>query len=328
MVSELERLFPFNENKFQVYFNTDCLYHETYEDHPESPERLRRILKGCEQSLHADLALSFSCPEAMKLCEIAELHDQGYLLALESCIHSGKSSFMSPDNYICRDSLDAIRAAAGMSRELANTLVKGGAGFALTRPPGHHAGKAKAEGFCFVNNVAIAVNEIRSKDESAKVLIVDFDVHHGNGIYSFFREDSDVYYYSIHGTPEHIYPHTGYQNEVGHGAGQGFTKNITLAEGTSGDNWFEVFRSGLSEIAEQFKADTILVSAGFDAHEQDPFSFMCVQDEHYLKACQELQELAKQQCSGKIGFFLEGGYSLEVMERLVPRCIETLSLNR
>ena len=328
MMTELEQIFPFEEGKFQVYFNSDCLYHETYEDHPESPQRLRNILKGCEQSLNHDLPLSFSCPEPMKLSDMTEVHDEGYLLALESCIHSGKSSFMSADNYICRDSLDAIRATAGMSRELASSLSMGGAGFALTRPPGHHAGKAKAEGFCFVNNVAIAVNEIRRRDEIAKVLIVDFDVHHGNGIYSIFREDSGVYYYSVHGAPEHIYPYTGYQTEVGHGEGHGFTKNITLPEGTSGDEWLKVFRAGLTEISRTFKADYILVSAGFDAHEQDPFSFMQVKDEHYLKACLELQDLAKQQCAGKIGFFLEGGYSLEVMERLVPRCIEALSLNR
>jgi acetoin utilization deacetylase AcuC-like enzyme len=264
----------------------------------------------------------------MKLNEIANVHDQNYLMALESCILSGKSVFMSGDNYVCRDSLDAIRASAGMSRKLANTLIEGGAGFALTRPPGHHAGRAKAEGFCFVNNVAIAAHEIASKDAGARILIVDFDLHHGNGTDSFFCENSSVFYYSIHGAPQSIYPHTGYENEVGYGEGMGYTKNIPLPEGTPGDEWLKYFGIGLHSVAERFRAQYILVSAGFDAHEQDPFSFMKVQDEHYLKACLMLVELAKTQCAGRIGFLLEGGYSLDVMERLVPLCIETLSLNR
>ena len=326
-MSDLESAFQGTEQSFQIYYNRDCLYHEAHYDHPESPERLGAILKGCQDSIAPNCRVRFSSPIALNIADLESVHDADYLLAMESCILSGKSTFMDNDTYICHDSLDAILACAGMSRELAKCLSNQGSGFALTRPPGHHAGRAKAEGFCFINNVAIAAEELRNNHGINKILIVDFDVHHGNGVYSIFREDPEVYYFSLHGNPEHIYPHTGHVSEKGHGEGKGFTKNISLPEGSSGDEWLKAFTCNLSLIEQEFEADAILVSAGFDAHEEDPFSLMKVQDEHYLEACLCLQRLAQRQCGGRIGFFLEGGYSLDVMQRLVPKCIEALAEN-
>ncbi|MDD7986452.1 histone deacetylase [Lentisphaera marina] len=320
----LTKKFPYKEDYFQVFYHMDCLEHQAFVDHPERPQRLAYVLKACEE-INQSCSVSFQQAPAAKLRDLSLVHSKDYLRSFESCVLSGKSQFMSVDNYICDATIEAILAAVGQSFALAESLCAGRSGFALIRPPGHHAGKAKAEGFCFANNVALAAEKIREEVSGAKILIVDFDVHHGNGTDALYHEDPNTFYFSLHGNPEHIYPHSGYEDERGQGEGLGSVSNKPLPNGCSGTEWFACLQRNLSEICENFAFDYLLVSAGYDAHKDDPFSIMKVEDADYLRATEYLYKLAEQHCDGKIGFFLEGGYSLEVLSRLIPGSIELLA---
>ena len=322
----LTKRFPAREGTFKIFYHLDCLLHNSYmEGHPERPARLKAILSGCQDAIPEGTPVSFMVPTPARWQDLEQVHLRDYLEAMESCILSGKSSFMTPDTYICPDSICSILAASGLSIALSSELLSGGAGFALTRPPGHHAGKSNAEGFCFVNHCALCIEKIRCREPRARFLIVDFDVHYGNGTSLIYQEDPNVYFFSIHGPPAHIYPYSGYETEKGTGVGMGFTKNVTLPEDTSGKIWLNALSDSLSEILPSFLPDFLLVSAGFDAHKEDPFSIMKVEDEHYLKAIATLCEASQNYCSGNLALFLEGGYSLGVLRRLVPKIIVELS---
>ena len=315
--------FPEREGQFPVFFNPDCLLHEGHAGHPERPERLAAILDGCME-LPEGTPVSFIIPPKATFDELLIAHNRNYLHRLEeACQHT--STFMSPDNYLCHDSFDAIVAAAGCAHASGLALERGVSSFALTRPPGHHAGCATAEGFCFINHVALAIETIRQSKPEARFLVVDFDVHHGNGIDRYYQRDDRVFYYSIHGNPAHIYPNSGFPEEVGIEKGHGFTRNVTVDEGTSGDDWLKLFHASLSSVEVDFVPDYLLVSAGFDAHEEDPFGLMNLRDDHYIETTRILKQLAAEHCGGKQAWFLEGGYSTNVLRRLVPKVIAELA---
>lgn len=317
--------FPCKPEYFQVLYHEDCLLHESSFDHPETPQRLESVLRGCEQNLQPGLSVSFVLPRPANFDELEIVHDRDYLRRLEDHCLSGKSTFMCEDTYVCFESPQAILAAAACSLNLGELLLSGGRGFALCRPPGHHAGRGRAEGFCFVNHLALAAEKIRLALPKSRILAVDFDVHHGNGTHSIYKQNPQVFFFSQHGSPAHIYPYSGYEEEQGQGTGLGFTCNITLPRHTSGDQWLESFSENLRRCSAQFKPDFLLVSAGFDAHIQDPFSLMLVEDKHYLQALQALKETAAAYCDNRLGLFLEGGYSCEVLQRLVPAAISLLA---
>lgn len=321
---ELEKRFPFRKGNFQVFSHPDCLLHEVGEGHPETPARLTSILRGCA-SLPAHLPVSFQVPPPASISQLELVHEKDYLLRLEASCLQMSPIFMTPDNHISRNTFRAVLAAGGCALALGETLLNKGAGFALIRPPGHHAGRNSAEGFCFINHVALAIETIRRKEPEATFLVADFDVHHGNGVDYIFYDDPKVFYYSLHGTPDHIYPHTGYVHETGRGAGKGSTLNITLSLESSGDDWLRHFEVNLHEVEQKIKPDYLLVGAGFDAHREDPFGVMNVEDRHFLKAVQQLKKFAAGHCDGKVGFFLEGGYSTAVLERLTPEIITVLA---
>ena len=324
-MKELINKFPYKKELFQVFSHLDCLLHEGREEHPETPIRLAAILEACKE-IDPLVPLSFSSPEPATMSQLELVHDKFYLMGMEASCMKMRSTYMSEDNHICMDSYTSVLAAGGSALALADTLANGGSGFALIRPPGHHAGKNIAEGFCFINHVSLAVERIRQTQPEAEFLVVDFDVHHGNGIDSIYRNCPQVYYFSLHGSPQHIYPNTGHKHEIGHGDGEGYTCNITLPLGTSGDVWLDQFKEHLYQFEGKIKPDYVLVSAGFDAHKEDPYGLMGVDDHHYLEAVKALQEVADKYSEGRLGLFLEGGYSVEVLERLVPKIIEQLAL--
>lgn len=311
------------KQSFQTYFHPDCLLHEGPPEHPERPERLQAVLEGC-LALPPKTPVAFVIPTPASFEQLLWIHDRNYLNRLEESTYS-TSSFMSPDNFLCMDSWDAIRASAGCAIATGEWLAKGKSSFALTRPPGHHASRETAEGFCFINNVALAVECVRNTHPNAKCLIVDFDVHHGNGIDRQYAKDSKVLYYSIHGNPAHIYPHSGFPDETGLGKGIGTTCNVTVDEGMNGPDWFRLFQTSLTQFAREHRPEYLFVSAGFDAHEEDPFSLLKVKDREYLQAVAMLQEIAGTYCNGHSAWFLEGGYSTTVLKRLVPKVIAKLA---
>ena len=291
----LTEKFPFHKQHFQLYSHPDCLLHEVGRDHPETPARLDVILRGCAR-LPAQLPVSFQISPPARVGQLELVHEKDYLMRLKIAALQSRPSFMSPDNHICPLTFRAVLAAAGCALALAETLLERGAGFALVRPPGHHAGRSNAEGFCFANHAALAIETIRRQEHQATFLVVDFDVHHGNGLNFLYYNDPGVFYYSLHGAPDHIFPNTGHSHETGQGAGRGCTCNVTLPMECSGDHWLLQFEKHLRCFEEKFRPDYLLVNAGFDAHREDPFGVMNVEDRHFLAAVRKLQELARELC--------------------------------
>ncbi len=309
--------------EFIIYYHPDCLKHDPGPNHPEQAERLQEILKGIQAQPLLAKGLQQVAPATIADLEV--VHDRSYLLALEEACLSGKGSFMNSECGLCCDSWPAMMASGGMALALGDHLTQGGSGFALTRPPGHHAGRNRAEGFCFLNHTGLAIARIREKLPETKFLVVDFDVHHGNGIDYLFHTDPEVYYFSIHGSPAHIYPGTGFASEVGLGEAVGRSRNITLDLGCEGQEWLTAFSSGLKACIEDFCPDILLFNAGFDAHIDDPYGLMRVDDESFFAVATQLYEVAEQYCCGTIGGFLEGGYNPEVLKRILPRFLRILS---
>ena len=324
MLQKLSQFFPPKSLPFSILFNPDCLLHDTGPDHPERAQRLRAIIEGCCSIKNKD-SIDFRYPSPATITDLTILHPKQYLMNLENACLRQASCFMSPDNPICFDSFKAILAAGGLALELGKLLVSGKAGFALTRPPGHHAGINRSEGFCFLNHVGLAIEEIRKSDPNSRILIVDFDVHHGNGTCDIYRKENKILFFSIHGPPTQLYPGTGSEHSQGEGAGLGYTINVPLPIGTKGGFWLKAFGSNLKKSAALCKPQFILASAGFDAHKDDPFALMEVDDKHYLEAISILIDVTQQYCPGRIGFLLEGGYSIEVLKRLVPMILVKLS---
>ena len=309
---------------FSIFFSDNCLHHSGDKDHPERPARLAKILENIEiwkQNKNVSMQNLGAC----RISQLLDVHCSDYLHRLEASTFAGKSSFMCPDNYLCIDSLDAILSAANCAIHLAESLLKGNSSFAAIRPPGHHAFKNKAEGFCFVNNAAVAAELIKASHPNAKILITDFDVHHGNGVEDIFKARSDVFYYSIHASSKAVYPYSGQESYTGEGQGKGFTKNIEMPMDCKGDIWFAAFKDSYIKISEEFKPDFQLICAGFDAHTEDPFGLMEVEDEHYEKCFQLIKESAKKYSSDRCGFLLEGGYNPFVLQRLTNSLVNTFT---
>jgi acetoin utilization deacetylase AcuC-like enzyme len=252
------------------------------------------------------------------------VHSPAYLMRLEEACLCDKPYFMSEDCVVHYESFGAIMAAAGTALALGRALADGDSGFALTRPPGHHAGRETAEGFCFLNHAALATAAFRLSFPEARVLIVDFDVHHGNGISDLFYRDPATFYYSIHGSPAHIYPWRGFSNECGDGRAAGTTLNVTLPIGCDGATWLSSFAENLQLAVATHRPEATFVCAGFDAHRDDPFGLMNVEDEHFLAAVKLLDELAGE----RLGLLLEGGYHPVILAKLVPAIIRRLAASR
>ena len=217
----------------------------------------------------------------------------------------------SPDTPICEASYAVATEAAGGVLAAIDAVMAGEVrnAFCAVRPPGHHATTDKAMGFCLLNNVAIAARYIQKQKKLPKVLIVDWDVHHGNGTQDIFYEDPRVFYFSVHRYP--FYPGTGGADQQGAGEGQGLTLNVPLPAG-SGDRDFEqAFTEKLVPAARQFRPDFVLISAGFDAHQNDPLGGMRVTAEGYGKLTRIVKQIAEENCHGRLVSVLEGGYNLD-----------------
>ncbi len=323
-LKNFKKIFPPNELPFRIFFNPDCMLHDTGFSYPECAQRLQSIIEGCLSLANKDF-ICFNYPPAASISQLTSLHPRDYLTRLETQCLQGREFFMSLDNPICPQTFDAILAAGGLAIALGNHLNSRKGGFALTRPPGHHAGIAKAEGFCFLNHAGLIERQIRKEYPKAKIFIIDFDVHHGNGTSDIFLEDNRIFYMSIHSSPKQTYPGSGHKDEKGERGGKGYTLNLPLPVGTDGDTWLKTVESNITEAISVFNPDFMLISAGFDAHVDDPFALMRVEDKHYLSIVSTLIAITETYCPGRLGIILEGGYSLDVLRHLVPEIISQLS---
>lgn len=301
------------------------LLHDTGPYHPEMPERLQMIYKGIEQSgLLPHLTMIQAQPVQMKWVEV--VHDKAYIRRFEEVCLSGHQSFDSQDNQMCRDTYEIAQLAVGGLLETARMLMAGeiNNAFCAVRPPGHHAERDKAMGFCYFNNVAIAARYLQMEHGIGRVAIIDFDVHHGNGTQHIFENDPTVFYYSIHQHPSFTFPGTGREFEQGEGEGHGFTKNSLALPGQGDDVYEQFFENDLKPAMEAFRPEFILLSAGFDAHEEDDLADMRVTTEGYSRMMRTVVQLAEKYTDGRIISTLEGGYCLKRLPELAANHVKLL----
>jgi acetoin utilization deacetylase AcuC-like enzyme len=299
------------------------LAHDTGPNHPEQPHRLTWILDHLEKTGLSRRLLSAQ-PRPCDRAWIERIHDPEYVCRVEEACRRGDVLIDSMDTAICPASFDAAVLAAGAGIVLAEAVLAGKArnGMALVRPPGHHAERSTALGFCLFNNVAVLAAWLLARPGIERVLIVDWDVHHGNGTQRSFWEDPKVFYFSIHQWP--YYPGTGAATETGRGAGVGTTLNVPAPAGWGDEEYLRVFRTVLSPAALEFDPDFVLISAGFDAHAQDPLAGMQVTEEGYRAMTRQIMEIADECCGGRIVSLLEGGYDSQALPLCVAAHLETL----
>lgn len=278
--------------------------------HPENPGRFQHFDR-LEQSPYADRLLLLQSEPALRE-DVEAVHAGSYLQALEQACRQGPGFVDYGDTYVTPASFEAALDSAGGGIRVAQAVLNGEAemGFALNRPPGHHATETQAMGFCLLNNIAIAARYAQKMGVN-KVMIVDFDVHHGNGTQDLFESDPDVLYLSTHQSG--IYPGTGKVHEVGVGAGEGSLVNIPLPARTGDEGFNKVVERIMIPVADRFQPDLLLISAGFDAHWNDPLAGLQLTTSGYHALATSLKEIADAHCDGRIVFFLEGGYDPEAL---------------
>lgn len=284
------------------------IQHRTDDYHPESPERLVQLYKMLDSWPEAkDLELAPSRKATEE--ELKRIHTKRHI-EMVAATADMDSYHLDGDTPTSPKSYEAALFAAGGSIELTDRVLDGGLanGFGLVRPPGHHAEAERAMGFCLFNNVAIAAAHARDKRNLSRILIVDWDIHHGNGTQHSFYNDNRVMYFSAHQYP--YYPGTGHYQEVGEGAGEGYTINVPLPPGQGDAEYYAIFEKILKPIALEYKPQIIFVSAGFDAYEHDPLGHMRITVPGYTLLASSLGAIADEVCGGKIVYLLEGGYNI------------------
>jgi acetoin utilization deacetylase AcuC-like enzyme len=276
--------------------------------HPESPRRLEEIyamLSGMGRE-----GLVFIEPRMATHEEIALAHAPGYIASIAAT--KGKDhTRLDPDTSTCAKSYEAACMAAGGVLNLLDALQNGDveSGFALVRPPGHHAEYDRAMGFCIFNNIAVGARYLQSRHGLKRILIVDYDLHHGNGTQHSFYKDSEILYFSTHQFP--YYPGTGGYREVGEETGKGYTVNIPFSYGMGDDEYEYVFREVLVPLADAYEPEIVLVSAGFDTYYNDPLGGMSVTENGFAVMTRILLDIAKENCNGRLACTLEGGYDVK-----------------
>jgi acetoin utilization deacetylase AcuC-like enzyme len=297
--------------------------HLTGEGHPERPERLQaslRLLGG--QAWFASLAQIEAAPAELDWIE--HIHDLGYIRRAEALCGSGAPWIDTPDVAVCPRSFDVALLAAGGGMALADAVIAGDAdnAFALVRPPGHHAEQAAAMGFCVFNNVAVLARYLQKAHGLDKIAIVDWDVHHGNGTQHSFEEDPSVFYVSLHQYPH--YPGTGSADETGRGRGRGTTLNCPMRAGANDSAYERAFMEQVLPALDLYRPEAVIISAGFDAHRDDPLADIELSTACYGWMTTRMLEVADQHAGGRVISMLEGGYHLNRLAECVTTHLAVL----
>ena len=293
------------------------------EPHPENPGRLNAIQKNIESSKYYN-NLTLIQPRKATVEDIAKVHGTGYIRSVEDSCRNGVRN-LDADTVISADSYQAALLSAGAGLEALDKILEGTVGnaFCAVRPPGHHAEQNKAMGFCLFNNVGVIARYAQDVKNIQKIFIFDWDVHHGNGTQHSFYKDSSIYYSSIHQYP--FYPGTGGVDETGTGDGLGSNLNLPMRAYSCDADYINVIEHKLIPVIQKFNPDLIIISAGFDAHENDPLAQINLSTDCYGKMTQKLMEIANDVCNGRILSMLEGGYDYSALADSVQLHVETLA---
>jgi acetoin utilization deacetylase AcuC-like enzyme len=283
-------------------------------EHPEIPARIQAIRLSLQEFVHKD-CFNFIPARRAERKYLRLVHSENYLLRFEEAVLAGNTHFGHPDNQICYESFDVACYAAGAGLVAIDTLEQGKSSNALclVRPPGHHAERSRPLGFCFLNNSVIAARYWQQKYGVKRVLIFDFDAHHGNGIQSAFEDDAHSFYISIHEHPSFSYPGTGYAEEHGLGEGAGTILNIPLRPGAGDKEVLDILSWEIPQKLQQWQPQAIIIAAGFDAHLRDDMSGLCYSTTLYERIGESIRGWAQEYCQGRTLSLLEGGYELSVL---------------
>lgn len=305
-----------------VIFDEECFLHNSGLFHPERKERIIPLKEELEKQNFVEFKKPFIISEE----EIGLVHSSEYIKEFKEA--SKRHSYLhTTDCPLCKDTFMSAYLSASGAVTACNLIMEGEkkAVFSILRPPGHHARKNQAMGFCYFNNIAIAASYLLKKFELKKIAIIDWDAHHGNGTQEIFYETSNVFYTSIHGHPLITYPGTGFPEETGRGAGKGFTLNFPLFPEVNDEEYLRIFKDKLIPALDNYAPEFCLVSCGFDSHKDDPLvPNLKLSDETFEELFRETLEFAKNKFNGRVVFILEGGYNPEVVKRLGLKLVEII----
>lgn len=307
--------------KAGLVYDPIYLEHDTGE-HVENSRRLVEAISYLKETGTGE-KLTWLPARPARAEELEMIHAPDYVSYVKSRAEKG-GGWLNPDTVVSPKSYEAALYAAGGVLAAAEAVMEGkvSSAFALVRPPGHHAVRDRAMGFCIFNNVAIAARFAMKRFNVSRVLIVDFDVHHGNGTQDAFYADPQVLYISTHQYP--FYPGTGWMEETGTGEAEGTTVNFPMAAGWGDEEYLRAFHEVLVPVARRFQPELILVSAGFDPHWADQLAMMKVSVKGFAQMAMKLKELAAELCQGHLVFTLEGGYNLQVVAASVKAVFDVL----
>ncbi len=294
----------------------------TLSGHPENRGRLATTMRLLNGDGILDRLESTPVVAASQE-RLQRVHPRQYIERVAQMAHAG-GGHLDPDTYVVAGSYDAALASAGALIGVVNKVMSGQArnGMSLMRPPGHHALAGRGMGFCLFANVAITARAAQVEFGAERVLIVDWDVHHGNGTEAIFYDDPSVAFFSTHQYP--FYPGTGASSDIGRGPGRGFTFNVPLPAGVGDSGYARAFADLLAPFARRFRPDLILVSAGYDAHWRDPLAMEQLSLIGYAGLARTVRDLADELCDGRLAVALEGGYDLEVLAHAVLNTLRVL----
>jgi len=308
-----------------VYTNPIFYEHNTGAGHPESATRLDAALAGVERAGLADRVNrdAGNHPDTDRM--IAKVHSADYERALEQAARSGMRDFLSGDNPMSSQTFAAARTAVGAALTAAEEMMETqeNRAFVVARPPGHHAERLQPMGFCFFNTIACVAEWMREQPGIDRVFVFDFDVHHGNGTQHLFWDRDDVFYASMHRFP--FYPGTGATNEIGGGAGRGYTLNIPFEQGLGDAAYLRGVEDVIVRALDDYQPQAILLSSGFDAHRRDPLGGMRVTEEAYGEITRRIVEAAERHSGGRVLSLLEGGYDMEGLAASVAEHVHALA---
>ncbi len=308
-----------------LVYSEKYLQHNPGPGHPERSERLKAIVDVLKrEKLWSSPNVKVVEPKPAKREDIELAHDAEYVSLVGKL--SAAERPIDGDTPVRKNTFELALLAAGGAIEAGRTAVSGDVknAFALVRPPGHHAFRARGGGFCYFNNIAVMIERMKRDFKLRRIFVLDFDAHHGNGTQDIFYEDPSVLYMSLHQHPLTLYPGTGFADEIGAGEGEGYTVNVPMQPGSGDAEYAAVMRELFVPLTEQFNPEMFAVSAGFDAHADDPLTSLQLSTEAYGWLAGFVIEQAERLCGGRAVFLLEGGYNLEAVSGGVANIVRAM----